>query len=42
MQRIKLYSQISTTYEMVLRYAHLSSEHLRTAAERIHDVSLPA
>jgi integrase len=31
-----------STYEMVLRYAHLSSEHLRTAAERIHDVSLPA
>lgn len=30
-----------STYEMVLRYAHLSSEHLRTAAERIHDVSLP-
>jgi hypothetical protein len=30
-----------STYEMVLRYAHLSSEHLRTAAERIHEVSLP-
>jgi len=28
-------------YEMVLRYAHLSSEHLRTAAERIHNVCLP-
>ena len=25
-----------STYEMVLRYAHLSSEHLRTSAERIH------
>ena len=31
-----------STYGMVLRYAHPSSEHLRTAAERIHDVCLPA
>ena len=30
-----------STYEMVLRYAHLSSDHLKVAAERIHDTFLP-
>ena len=29
-----------SNYETVLRYAHLSSEHLRMAAERIHDTKL--
>lgn len=29
-----------SNYEMVLRYAHLTSEHLRTAAERVHNVCL--
>jgi len=28
-------------YEMVLRYAHLSSEHLRVAAERVYGTILP-
>lgn len=30
-----------SNYETVLRYAHLSSEHLRMAAERINDTKLP-
>lgn len=30
-----------SNYEMVLRYAHLSSEHLKVAAERIHDTFMP-
>lgn len=30
-----------SNYETVLRYAHLSSEHLRMAAERIYDTKLP-
>lgn len=30
-----------SNYEMVLRYAHLSSAHLKVAAERIHDTFLP-
>ena len=30
-----------SNYETVLRYAHLSSEHLKMAAERIHDTKLP-
>ncbi|MCE3043664.1 hypothetical protein [Legionella sp. 16cNR16C] len=30
-----------SNYEMVLRYAHLSSDHLRAAAERIYDTFLP-
>jgi integrase len=30
-----------SNYETVLRYAHLSSEHLKEAAERIYDTKLP-
>ena len=30
-----------SNYETVLRYAHLSSEHLRMAAERMYDTKLP-
>lgn len=30
-----------SNYEMVLRYAHISSDHLKVAAERIHDTFLP-
>ena len=30
-----------SNYETVLRYAHLSSEHLRIAAERVYDTFLP-
>lgn len=30
-----------SNYEMVLRYAHLSSEHLMKAAERVYDTILP-
>lgn len=30
-----------SNYETVLRYAHLSSEHLRMAAERVYDTKLP-
>jgi site-specific recombinase XerD len=30
-----------SNYEMVLRYVHLSSEHLKVAAERIHDTFMP-
>jgi integrase len=30
-----------SNYETVLRYAHLSSEHLIVAAERVYDTKLP-
>jgi hypothetical protein len=30
-----------SNYETVLRYAHLSREHLSMAAERIYDTKLP-
>ncbi|MDI1351594.1 MAG: tyrosine-type recombinase/integrase [bacterium] len=30
-----------STYEMVLRYAHLSSAHLKIAAERVYDTFMP-
>lgn len=30
-----------SNYEMVLRYAHLSSDHLKIAAERVHNMCLP-